>query len=176
MGESPYNAQADAERYAANLRRWASHGFIRGLAGNRKETIPAGATTLPSEAFHTFAEKALAVDTSVGEERALRERYFADVEAYLADAQQEAVEHHHKLALWGTVADIAISIISLVAGYGLIQTIGAFHPMTAVFLLALPTAFFMLSFGTKRVVTLSRLVFHAEAEEFSLPWQDESPA
>lgn len=170
MWESPYNAQADAERYAANLRRWASHGFIRGLAGGRKETIPAGATTLPSEAFHIFAEAALAEDQSAGEERALREKYFADVEAFLAAAQQEAVDRHHRMSLWGSFTDIGISVVSLAAGYALIQTVGAFHPATAIFLLALPTAFFMLSFGAQRVVNLSRMAFHAEAEEFVLPW------
>jgi hypothetical protein len=173
MWDSPYDAQADAERYAANLRRWASHGFLRGLAGGRKETIPAGATTLPSEAFHTFAEKALSEDRSVGEERSLRERYFADVEAFLAAAQQEAVDLHHRLSLLGSLADIGISIVSLVAGYALIQTVGAFTPATAIFLLALPTAFFMLSFGAKRVVNLSRMVFHAETEEFVLPWSQQ---
>jgi hypothetical protein len=170
MWNSPYDAKADADRYAANLRRWASHGFIRGLAGGRRETIPAGVSTLPSEAFHEFAEASLAADQSSGEERVLRERYFADVEALLAAAQQEAVDEHHRMSLWGTLTDIAVSAASLVGGYVLIQTIGAFHPVTAVFLLALPTIFFMTSFAAKRVVNLSRMAFHAEAEHFVLPW------
>ncbi|NTF17915.1 hypothetical protein G6L37_05830 [Agrobacterium rubi] len=170
MWDSPYNAKADADRYAANLRRWASHGFIRGLAGGRGETLPAGASTLPSEAFHAFAERSLKTDASTGEERSLRERYFADVEAFLSAAQQQAVDEHHRRSLWGAMTDIAISITSLVGGYALIQTIGAFHPVTFVFLLALPTAFFMMSFAAKRVVNLSRMAFHAEAEEFVLPW------
>jgi hypothetical protein len=170
MWDSPYNAGADAERYAANLRRWASHGFMRGLAGGRKETIPDGATTLPSEAFHQFAENSLAADRSEGEERVLRERYFADVESFLSGAQQAAVDLHHRLSLWGTLADAAISIMALVCGYAMIQTLGAFHPVVLVFLLALPTAFFMLSFAAKRVVNLSRMVFHSEIEEFTLPW------
>lgn len=170
MWESPYNAKADAERYAANLRKWASHGFIRGLAGGRGETLPAGASTLPSEAFHSFAEVALKADSSEGEERDLRERYFADVEAYLSEAQQQAVDEHHKKSLWGALCDVAISITSLIGGYALIQSIGAFHPITFVFLLALPTVFFMMSFAAKRVVNLSRMAFHAEAEEFVLPW------
>lgn len=171
MWESPYDAKADAERYAANLRRWASHGFIRGFAGGRRETLPAGASMLPSEAFHLFALNELAADSSTGEERALRERYFANVEAFLTAAQQEAVDHHYRMSLWGAAADGALSLASLVGGYLLIQTIGAFHPVTFVFLLALPTAFFMMAFATRRVVNLSRIAFHAEAETFTLPWE-----
>lgn len=173
MWESPYDAKADAERYAANLRTWASHGFIRGLAGGRGETLPAGASTLPSEAFHAFAERALQTDASIGEERNLRERYFADVEAHLSAAQQAAVDDHHRMSLWGALTDIGISVTSLVGGYALIQTIGAFHPVTFLFLLALPTVFFMMAFAAKRVVNLSRMAFHASAEAFVLPWQDE---
>lgn len=165
-----YDARGDAARYAANLRRWASSGFVRGLAGMRSEVLPAGAMQPPSEAFHEFATAALAEDTSTGDHRFARETYLSDVEDLLSDVQQEAIEHHHHLALWGYLADIAISLASIVAAFVIVMTFGVFHPVTAVFLVTTATLFFMLSFAARRVVTLSRLVFHAESATFSLPW------
>lgn len=174
MEMSAYDARSDATRYAANLRRWASSGFVRGLAGMRSEVLPAGAMQLPSEAFHEFATKTMTDDVSVGDERSAREAYLSDVEDMLSEAQQGAIEQHHVLSLWGYLADITISLVSIAVGFVTVLTFGVFHPVTAVFLVATGTAFFMLSFAAKRVVTLSRLVFHAETATFSLPWDDQT--
>ena len=170
MSEYAGDARADAERYAADLREWAASGFVRGLAGWRTRSVPRGETRLPSEAFHDFASKVLSDDRSADMTRRQREAYLAEVEEILADLQRDAVEKHNRLATLGGLADVALSVGSVIGLIVMMRTLGSFHPAVFAMLAAMACGFLALSVCARRAARLGRAAFHSESEMFSLPW------
>jgi len=169
-----YDAENDAEKLSEPMRKWAQVGFMKGFAGVRGEVLPKGRVSLPSAAFHDAATEGL--DQVSPEEAERRKAYIAAVEARLREVQAKSIQDHFMRAAWGRVADLAVGVLVVVLTIGLIVRVGAFHPVTFVFLVLFAAKLAFMQLSVRRFLKVADEAFNQQADRIRLPWKEAEEA
>lgn len=172
MGERTsvaYDAEMDAEKLSVPMKKWARMGFLRGFAGVRGEVLPKGKMSLPSAAFHEAATRGLQ-DIGNPDEFERRHVYISAVESKLREVQAEAISDHFRKAALGRAADFALGFMVIALTAGLIVRLGAFHPLTFVFLILFAAKLLFMHLSVRGMLNAANAAFKTQASEVRLPW------
>jgi len=164
-----YDAEGDALRISAPIRKWKGMGFLRGFAGIGKEVLPKGRMSLPSAAFHEAASEGLE-EVEDEAERKRRAAYIAAVEGKLREVQAEAIAGHFQMAALGRLADAALGLFVIALTVGLLVRMGPFHPITFAFLTLFAVKLVFMHFSVTKMLGEANVAFLAEPSQIDLPW------
>lgn len=164
-----YDAEGDAWRISASMRKWKSIGFLRGFAGIREEVLPKGKMSLPSAAFHEAASEGLdgIEDTA---EQGRRKAYIATVESRLREIQAEAISGHFRMAALGRMADMALGLFVIGLTAGLLIRLGPFDPLTFAFLVLFAAKLGFMHISVVRMLRKANVAFLVDPSQIALPW------
>lgn len=164
-----YDAAGDAERLAAPMRKWARIGFMRGFSGIRGEVLPKGKMKLPSAAFHEAASKDIP-EGATDDENLARIAYVEAVEARLREVQAKAINDHFRKAALGQAADVAVGLLFLGLGIGLIVRVGPYHPVTLVLIGLFAVKLLFMHLSVRRLLRIAQAAFKTQADDIVMPW------